>query len=239
MASDDPPKKIWSTIDVVKICAGSLAAVSAAVAASTFGVAGTLTGAALASVVGSIGTELYAHSLSRGYRRLRRGQPGAVPAAVPDSVVAPDRVVAAPATTDVGAQPATAPTPGRAAAPRWKHVAALCAAAFALGMVLITAFEVTAGRSLAGLLGDGRAGTTTIGTIGGQTRRAAPLPPATDPSPKGTGTDQVAPSSSGGTSPGARPSPSSAPGPSATAPPAPTSGPTSPPAVVPDLLPTP
>src|SRR4051794_40635607 len=74
----EQPQKIWSSIDIAKIGAGGLAAVSAAVAASSLGVAGTLVGAAVASIVGSLGTELYANSLRRGYGHLRRAKPGLV-----------------------------------------------------------------------------------------------------------------------------------------------------------------
>src|SRR4051794_22213973 len=68
----------------VQVTAAALASVSAAVIASLFGVAGTMIGAALASVVSTVGAAIYSDSLRRthaGIRRahgrvLRRGQPG-------------------------------------------------------------------------------------------------------------------------------------------------------------------
>ena len=47
------------------MAAGALAAVSAAVVASLFGVAGTVIGAAVASVVSTVGAALYGESLRR------------------------------------------------------------------------------------------------------------------------------------------------------------------------------
>jgi hypothetical protein len=58
-------------LSVVQVAAGALAAVSSAVAASYFSVAGTLLGAALGSVVGTIGTAVYKASLARTNAKLR------------------------------------------------------------------------------------------------------------------------------------------------------------------------
>src|SRR5215203_1235367 len=58
-------------LSVPQIAAGALAAVTAAVAASFFGVAGTLIGAALGSVVSSVAAGLYATSLSRAARVIK------------------------------------------------------------------------------------------------------------------------------------------------------------------------
>lgn len=54
-----------------KVVAGVLATLTAAVAASYLGVAGTLIGAAVASVVSTVGNELYKHYLIRSQERLR------------------------------------------------------------------------------------------------------------------------------------------------------------------------
>ena len=68
--SEHAPDRFWSGIEISKVIAGTLAAVTAAVVGSFLGVAGTLAGAAVASVVGSVGTEIYQRSLHRGARRL-------------------------------------------------------------------------------------------------------------------------------------------------------------------------
>src|ERR1043165_3009221 len=82
--SEHAPDRIWSGIEITKVIAGTLAAVTAAVIGSFLGVAGTLAGAAVASVVGSVGTEIYQRSLNRGAKRLGSIAPTfvKVPAAV-------------------------------------------------------------------------------------------------------------------------------------------------------------
>ena len=55
-----------------QVAASALAAVSAAVVSSTFGVAGTLIGAAIASVIASVGSTLYLASIRSTNERLRR-----------------------------------------------------------------------------------------------------------------------------------------------------------------------
>ncbi len=70
-----------------QVAASALAAVSAALISSTFGVAGTLIGAAIASIVASVGSTLYLASLRSTNERLRRmavaakrtDSPGALP----------------------------------------------------------------------------------------------------------------------------------------------------------------
>ncbi|HEX3898481.1 MAG TPA: hypothetical protein VHW74_04865 [Mycobacteriales bacterium] len=59
-------------ISVGQVVASSLAAVSAAVVCSFFGVAGTVIGTAIASLVATVGGALYSYSLRRTRARLRR-----------------------------------------------------------------------------------------------------------------------------------------------------------------------
>ncbi|HLZ38659.1 MAG TPA: hypothetical protein VKP64_13095, partial [Mycobacteriales bacterium] len=58
-----------------QVLASSAAAVSAAVVASFFGVAGSLIGAAVTSVVATVATALYAHSLQVTRQRVRQRLP--------------------------------------------------------------------------------------------------------------------------------------------------------------------
>src|ERR1700734_3459933 len=58
-------------LSAAQVIAGVLATLSAAVAASFLGVAGTLLGAALGSVFSTMGTEIYKHYLQRSEERLR------------------------------------------------------------------------------------------------------------------------------------------------------------------------
>ncbi|MEV6526831.1 hypothetical protein AB0M43_33360 [Longispora sp. NPDC051575] len=58
-------------LNLVQVAAGTLAAVSAAFALSKLGIGGTLTGAAVASVVAGIGSSIYTHSLTRAKDKLK------------------------------------------------------------------------------------------------------------------------------------------------------------------------
>ena len=58
-------------LSAAQVIASVLATLSAAIAASFLGVAGTLVGAALGSVVSTMGTEIYKHYLQRSEERLR------------------------------------------------------------------------------------------------------------------------------------------------------------------------
>src|SRR5438128_12346473 len=64
------PKK--TSLSAAQVAASALAAVSSAVVASFFGVAGTLIGAALASVITTVSASLYATSLKKTNERLRK-----------------------------------------------------------------------------------------------------------------------------------------------------------------------
>ncbi len=80
MASTDPgpspsperPPRTHQRPSFTQVAASALAAVSAALISSTFGVAGTLIGTAIASVIASVGSTLYLASLRRTNDRLRR-----------------------------------------------------------------------------------------------------------------------------------------------------------------------
>jgi hypothetical protein len=67
---DEPRERL--ELSLAQVAASSLAAVSAAVLCSYFGVAGTVIGTAAASVVATIGSALYGYSLRRTRARLRR-----------------------------------------------------------------------------------------------------------------------------------------------------------------------
>jgi hypothetical protein len=151
-------------INVTKIAASAVGSVLAAVVLSKFGVAGTLTGAILGSVVSTIGTQVNEHYLDRSrdrLRRLRAGQGGT-------------REIA-------DAEPAE-PSPGRQPPAwlgwtrwlSWKRVALLGAGGFLAAMLAITGVELAAGRTLADLVGGGHSGrSTTLGQVtGGGTTRA-------------------------------------------------------------------
>lgn len=202
-------ERIWGGLDAAKVIAGTLAAVSAAVLASTLGVAGTLVGAAVASLVGTVGQELYAQSLKRGYRKLRdpRGRRISASAATPGTVPARDADSPRPtSTTDLRSTAARADTPAvgvvhvptgvqrPSGRPHWRRVALAAVAAFAFAMIVVSAFELLSGRALAGMMGDDGAGSTTISSVvDGRDDSATTPAPTTSPSTEVPETDEPTP----------------------------------------------
>ncbi|MFB4287335.1 hypothetical protein ACBI99_06835 [Nonomuraea sp. ATR24] len=68
----DAPGKWRGRVSVVQVAGGAMAALTAAVAASWLGVAGTVIGAAVMSVATTVGTELYTHYLRRTRAKVRQ-----------------------------------------------------------------------------------------------------------------------------------------------------------------------
>jgi hypothetical protein len=193
-------ERFGSGLDIAKIIAGTLAAVSAAVCASVLGVAGTLIGAAVASLVGTIGQELYAQSLRRGYRKLRdpRGTRISASAATPGTHTpgggtTDTRPASASTLRSSAARPeasALHPVPARPEStkprrPLWQRIALATLAAFVLAMIAVSAVELISGRALAGIFGDDAAGATTISSVvdGPRTPKATPTPVTTSDAP--------------------------------------------------------
>ncbi len=133
---DDTTRKI--DLNLSRVAAAALAAVTAAVVGSTLGAAGTLIGAAGASVVTTVGTAVYQASLERSRQRVRslahRTRPA--PASEP-----PDRS-------------------RRSARLRWGAVVLGACGGFVLAMMAITGFEWASGGTVGG---NGKG--TTIGRV--------------------------------------------------------------------------
>ena len=189
--TEHAPDRLWSGIQISKVVAGTLAAVSAAVLGSFLGVAGTLAGAALASIVGSVGTELYERSLHRGAKRLQTLAPTFIKA--PAAVGTPEVAAA----TDEDSPSHTVPeelkheTPAAVAAPaptrfqvRWSRVGLAAVALFVLAMVPLTLVEMASGRTIANLVGSSQATGTSVGTAvtGDEQDRTPATTPAGTPS---------------------------------------------------------
>jgi hypothetical protein len=168
----EPPEPKLST---VQVAASALAAVTATVVASFFGVAGTLIGAALASVVTVIGNAIYTHSLRRTHDKMRE--------LVPVGWEAGARLRRVSASRAADPAPAAAPPrdPGTPAWLRlnWRRLALATAALFLIIIGAITAFEAIAGRPVADVV-RGRAGTGTS-VFGGT--NATTAPPTRTPAP--------------------------------------------------------
>ncbi len=205
--SAEPPARI--TLSPVQILASVLAATSAAFVSSYFGVAGTVIGTALFSLVATVGTTLYSHSLTRTSVRLRQAR----------STLPADRLAL------LRRHPREAtdaePGPGRL---RWDHVVITAVVVFAGAAGVVTAVELATRKPLAAIVpgGDRVGGTTTFGGVH-VAPRARPQPSrSTSPTPA-----SARPTASASATP-----PIGSPSPTGSSPPSPTptaTGPASPP----------
>ncbi len=154
-------------LSATHLLATALAAITATVAASYLGVAGTVIGAAVVSVMSAIGNAVYAHSLRSTHARVRE--------VVPARRRTPD---ASPAQGRSGGTAAAA-REDNVAVPRgrWQRVAFGAVAVFVALLTLVTSVELVTGRPLSDLVrGDTGAGTSVFGDATGNSR---PVPTVT------------------------------------------------------------
>jgi hypothetical protein len=187
VAEQDPKERIQ--ISLAQVAASSAAAVSAAVVCSFFGVAGTIIGTAITSMVATVGSALYAHSLRRTKSRLRKlHQAGA--ASPPLSEVLK--------TSQLQGRRWLSQLP-------WRGIGLGTAVVFVFSIGLVTVVEISAGKPLSALFGVSHSGNrgTTLGSVvgvgGHRSPKAKPSPspsstPSSSPSPSPTVT-RTAPTS--------------------------------------------
>src|SRR5918997_2730145 len=153
----DKPKGLQ--LSATQVAAGALASVSSAVVASFFGLAGTLIGAALASVISTVSAALFSNSLQKTNDKLRRawGQLTGRQAPVEPATATPTEVAsAAPATPATQVLPAHLDprrAPARRSRPRWTRVAVYAAAVFVMAMGVIPGIELIGQKPVAALVG--------------------------------------------------------------------------------------
>lgn len=169
---DEPRDRVQ--LSLPQVAGSSLAALSAAVVCSYFGVAGTVVGTAVASAVATIGSALYSYSLRRTQVRLRRlHQAGA----------------AAPPVTAVLR---TAQGQGRQLLHRvpWRIVLLGTANVFVFAIAFVTGLEAILGRPLASEFGvsHGGADKTTLNSIFGAGHKKKSAPSTPTPTPTSTAT---------------------------------------------------
>jgi hypothetical protein len=146
-------------LSVTGLIAGAGATITATVAASYFGVGGTLIGAGAVSVLSTVGATVYQHFLDRGKAQIVAKMPVRV------SGGADERP-----RTDPAEAPPARPWP------KWYVLAGAATGVFLAVMGLVTAFELFTGRPLSN---------TVRGRVGGGTSvhparvhvRPAPVPP--------------------------------------------------------------
>jgi hypothetical protein len=204
MSSSPPPQRKGPDISGAQVAGTALAAVSAAVVASFLGVGGTILGAALGSIVASVGGALYSHSFRRAADRLGDTKvltvvtrprvlrtapgPGDVPV-IEDAAADDDQPPYAESgreSADQPAQPVEVAEPGRLPPPggriprwlSWKAAVALTVVAFVLAIAAIEVVELVIGRPISG----GSGGTTISKLVKPDSSRPkAPKPTPTTP----------------------------------------------------------
>jgi hypothetical protein len=165
--SSKPAEK--SGIRVAQIIAAALAAVTAALLGSTLGVAGTVLGAGVASIVTTVGGEVYLRSLQRTREAALRAKLAAARAlTVPGNRLgrvqqAVDNLPLAEQPTVQLPRPGVEPPPGDEGAVstlrklRWPLVIGTSAVAFVLAIIALFAFN-TAGANITGIPSGGFSG---------------------------------------------------------------------------------
>jgi hypothetical protein len=183
-------------IRLSQLIAAALAAITAAFLGSRLGVAGTVVGAGVASIVSTVAGALYQHSLDRTTHtvRSRVGQ----------------------ARTDEPAAEGTVlvePPVARPRRPRWVVAVALTVLAFVIGMGAVTGVELLKNGPISG--GDNG---TTVGSLFGQPTQRSTPPPTTTVTPTTTAPTTTVPTTTPTTTT-APPTSTTTPAPTATAPP--------------------
>lgn len=210
------------TVSMVQVAGSALAAVSAAVVSSFFGVAGTVIGAAVASIIATVGSAIYSASLRRTNERVRQltatrraGSTGGTPTVVIPPLPSPLRRDSLVRSLSVLRR-------------RWPAVAGAAVLVFVLAIGVLTIVESATRQPVSGLVGGGSSTGTSVGSlIGGSStpsHRPTPAPGVVSPS-QGPARQVPAPSSSVTPSApiptGVAPSPSPVPSSAAPAPQAP------------------
>lgn len=194
-AEKEPAKLSFS---LPQLLGSAAAAATVAYVGSSLGTAGTIFGAALASVIGALAGTVYTAGLDRTGRRLgsvmRRGWER-IRNADPELDETTEDAESA------GAAPGSQPPPDKERT--WRHIAwrigVAAAAIFAVAFLAITAWELVTGRSLDG--GEG----TTVGQVVRPERS-----PSAEPEPTPTATPTPTPTES---TPEATPTPTASPTP--------------------------
>jgi hypothetical protein len=256
MTDDEPaPRKL--ELSPAQVAGSALAAVSGAVLASWLGTTGTIVGAALGSVIATVGATAYTYSLRRTSAVVRRTAAQVRETGMASTVVIPrisghrpqlpqpidgsDESDAEPgARTDDGNRP-EGDDEGRFAVLRslpWVKVALTAAAVMVVAMAGITAFEAVTGKPVSAYTRGGSSTGTSVNGVLGLDHSPKKAKPTETPSPIPSPSESVSPSGSPSASPSE--SPSSAPSEVPTSTPTPTIPSTPSPTVEPSpVTPTP
>lgn len=167
-----PEKSSGLGLSPAQVSGSVLAAVSAAVASSWLGVAGTIIGAALFSLFGTVGSALYAQTLRHSHSAVRALRPTTSVGRVTKGTSEPTERT----TAGERSEPADGMGLGeRLRALPWRRVLAATGLVLVIALGAITAFEKVSGTSVSGLTGGDDQQGTSISRILGKS-----APEATD-----------------------------------------------------------
>lgn len=195
-ARSQPPAASRLDVTGTQVCASTLASVSAAVVASFFGVAGTIAGTAVVSVIATTGGAIYGHGIRKTGAKLQQTQA----ARLAHPLGGRQRLDATRDTDSSDADTDRAPAPGWK---RWKEwlsqrrwgLAAGVAIVFVASLAAVTLIEVVGQQPLAGISGNDPSGNTSIGSLFDDGDQDTPdTTVTTDPSGSPTSSDSDAPS---------------------------------------------
>lgn len=224
-----------------QIVATALAAVTATFAASYLGVAGTLIGAAVSSIVSVVGGSIYTRSLDRTHESLRRvparrtgttftavepaAESGAARPAESGAARPAARVSAGPPTTqrtqvvDLPTGPGVSdPRTGRERLP-WRPLVLASAGIFVIVIAAVVGFELVTGQPISATVrGESGSGTTFTPERGDSATTVPDPAQSATPTPTGaeSGAQSTSPSPSSSSGPSTSPSPSESPSSTAT-----------------------
>lgn len=183
--ADEPEQKRFVDLSATQLAGGALAAMTSAVIGARLGVAGTIAGAAIGSIVAGVAGALYTASLKRTKDKITsvivsRGDDDTTElTTVTDDTVVLDRwqTASLPAATDpqppLGAADSQALVDEREPLTRrlpWKRILISAVAVFVLAIAGITAFELVSGHAISG--GEG----TTISQVNEDRSGGSDLP---------------------------------------------------------------
>ncbi|WP_370969043.1 hypothetical protein [Amycolatopsis sp. cg9] len=172
-----------SGLRIAQVAAAALAAVTAALLGSTLGVAGTVVGAGVASVVSTVGGELYLRSLQRTREAALKARVLATSGIRRRGAVEPEELPLTEQPTVQLPKPEEA-GPSRLRKLRWPLIIGTSVAAFAVAILAIVGFESATGTQIGGGTG------TSIGKIFGGGGHPDTTPSTTPTTPTDT---QVSP----------------------------------------------
>jgi hypothetical protein len=174
-AATSETKEAKSGLRIAQIMAAALAAVTAALLGSTLGVAGTVVGAGVASVITTVGGEVYLRSLQRTRQAALKARQLATSGIRRRGGV---EVPLAEQPTVQLKRPDDLPTeePGRLRKLRWPLIIGTSVVAFAVAILAMVSVDAATGGKVAGGTGAG------IGKIfGGGSGQTTPAPSTTPP----------------------------------------------------------